>query len=131
MYGLYLARPGISYPTTLGPAACFKAYELQSKLLVSPLITPIVVPYRIPYITPLRSLDYSSYGSGWFMPGSALIRASLGLLAFEILSDAFRASFSKSRKENVPSKYPNSQGEGHFTKLCFATPERIPPSFFS
>ena len=30
------------------------AYELLSKLLVSPLITPIVVPYIIPYITPFK-----------------------------------------------------------------------------
>ena len=35
-------------------------FELQPKLLASPLITPIVVPYIIPYITLLRSLDYSS-----------------------------------------------------------------------
>ena len=39
------------------------AYELLSKLLVSPLISPIIVHYIIPYIPPLRSLDYSSYGS--------------------------------------------------------------------
>ena len=40
-------------------------YEPLSKLLVSPLITPIVAPFFLfPYITPpLRSLDYSSYGS--------------------------------------------------------------------
>ena len=30
-----------------------RVYELESKLLVSPLITPIVVPYIIPHITPL------------------------------------------------------------------------------
>ena len=29
-------------------------YELQSKLLVSPLLTRIVVPYIIPYIVPIK-----------------------------------------------------------------------------
>ena len=33
----------------------------ESKLRVSHLITPIILRYMIPYITPLRSLDYSSY----------------------------------------------------------------------
>ena len=42
-------------------------YELQSKLLVSPLISPIILPYIVPYISrPLRSLDNSS--DGRFIP---------------------------------------------------------------
>ena len=34
-----------------------------SKLLVSPFIAPRRFPHIIPYITPLNSLEYSSYGS--------------------------------------------------------------------
>ena len=37
-------------------------YELESKLLVSPVITIIILPiYLIPFTTPVRSLDYDSH----------------------------------------------------------------------
>ena len=31
-------------------------YELESKLLVSPLLTPIILPYMIPQVTPCKEL---------------------------------------------------------------------------
>ena len=49
-----LGAQGLSLKDTASGSGPIHAYELLSKLLVSPLITSIVVPYKIPYITPFK-----------------------------------------------------------------------------
>ena len=57
-------------------------FELQSTLLVLPLVFPMIFRDIIPYITPLRTVDYSSFGSVVLGPrgGAYVIRACMACI---------------------------------------------------